>query len=521
MTLEQLPLEDTHSFSDLFLAYLSGTESLKNFYNHPPVLESFEKQIKEKSFPKETRHILQKALQKQYDGFDKSASLVKNIESVTDEKTFTVTTGHQLNIFTGPLYFIYKIITVINACKELQKKYPEYRFVPVYWMASEDHDFEEINHFQLFGKTYQWETEQKGAVGRFNPNSIESVLDDLPERIELFEKAYREHKTLADATRCYVNDLFGEEGLVVLDADDADLKACFQEVMLDDVSRHIAKKLVDDTSTKLEELGYKSQVYAREINFFYLDDQLRERIVYEKGNYYVVNTEKKFSEAEIKALIQQHPEKFSPNVILRPLYQEMILPNLAYVGGSAEIVYWLQLKSVFDHFNTAFPVLMPRNFALVISKAHSRRMRKISLNYRDLFMETQSLISKFLEANAEHSLQLKQEKKVMEEVFASIKHKAMAVDKSLEGFIGAEINEIDKILIVIEKRLKKSEEKNQATAVKQIETLKEKLFPGNSLQERKDNFLNFYINNLKFIEEVTSQLAPFDYRFNVLIEEDS
>src|SRR5699024_1121789 len=148
----------------------------------------------------------------QYKGLPIKAPVQENIESLKQANTFTVTTGHQLNIFTGPLYFIYKIITVINTSKVLAKEYPDCRFVPVYWMASEDHDFEEINHFNLFGKTYRWETSQKGPVGRFSTESIQAVLDDLPEKVPLFENAYQEGKTLAAATRHYVHELFGAEG---------------------------------------------------------------------------------------------------------------------------------------------------------------------------------------------------------------------------------------------------------------------------------------------------------------------
>lgn len=520
MTLEKLPLEHANNFTNIFKDYLSGNSSLEKYYDLPPNLESFEKALKDKKLPAENRKKLQQVLKKQYKDLVPSKALEQNLQKLTDERTFTITTGHQLNIFTGPLYFIYKIVTVINLCKKLKEAHPEYHFVPVYWMASEDHDFEEINHFHLFGRNYVWETQQQGAVGRFNPEEISAICEQLPERIALFEKAYTEHKTLADATRYFVNELFGEEGLIALDADDATLKGLFEEVIKDDLTQHTAKSLVEDTSKALDALDYKTQVYSRDINFFYLDEGLRERIVKDDGKYQVLNTDIQFSEEELLKLVEEHPEKFSPNVILRPLYQEMILPNLAYVGGPAEVAYWLQLKAVFDHYQQPFPILLPRNFALIISKSNARKMNKIPLDVRDMFMDVHDLVKKFLDSSAEHGIQLKKEKEILQEVFTSVKNKVTAVDKSLDGFIGAEANKAEKILENIEKRLKKSEERNQETSVKQIEALKEKLFPGAGLQERHDNFLNFYINSPEILRHFLDHFDPLDFRFNILIEDE-
>ena len=520
MTLEKLPLETVNNFSDIFLDYLSGNASLEKYYHLPPRIESFQHPLKNKKFLPENRKKLQQVLKKQYKEVVQSRAVEQNLQKITEEHTFTITTGHQLNIFTGPLYFIYKIVTVINLCKKLKETYPEYHFVPVYWMASEDHDFEEINHFHLFGKKYTWETQQAGAVGRFNPKEISAIFEQLSERIALFEKAYTEHETLADATRYFINELFGEEGLIVLDADDPALKSLFKQVIKDDLTRHTAKQLVEETSAALDAQGYKTQVFSRDINFFYLDEGLRERIVKEDGQYQVLNTDIQFSEEEILQLVDEHPEKFSPNVILRPLYQEMILPNLAYVGGPAEIAYWLQLKPVFDHYQQPFPILLSRNFALVINKTNARKMHRIPLAARDMFMDTHALVKKFLDNSAEHGIHLKKEKEILQEIFSSVKNKATSVDKSLNGFIGAEANKAQKILETIEKRLKKSEERNQATAVKQIESLKEKLFPNGALQERHDNFLNFYINTPEILQHFLDHFDPFDFRFHIVVEDE-
>ena len=518
MKLEKLPLAKTQQFDPIFLDYLAGKSELASFYHRPPTLDSFSDQIAEKQLSAEQRSTLVEVLQQQYQSLDTPAAVSDNIQGLADDKTFTVTTGHQLNIFTGPLYFVYKIATVINACRELKEAHPDYKFVPVYWMASEDHDFEEISYFSLFGKTYTWETDQQGAVGRFHPNGLGDVLDALPEKTPIFEEAYRQQETLADAVRYYVNELFGEYGLVVLDADDAQLKSSFISVMKDDLLNHSAKQQVEETSAKLEEMNYKTQVFPREINLFYLRKESRERIVREGEKFQVLNTDHTFSEEELLQELEEHPKRFSPNVILRPLYQEVILPNLAYVGGPSELSYWLQLKPVFDHYEVTFPVLIPRNFALVINKTNAKKLHKVGIPVEDLFLDTQTLVKKFVENNADTNISLKEQKAALAQVFEKIKEKARAVDGSLEGFIGSEANQSFKSLSNIEKRLKKSEEQNQETTVKQLEGLREKLFPEGTLQERKENFLNFYINNPKFIEELLESLSPFDFQFHILNE---
>lgn len=518
MTIEKLDLSATGSFSDIFLDYLAGKPEIQPFYERPPTLKSFQEQIKAKTFSEQQRALLSEVLREQYHDLKIAGPVRRNLEHLEESNTYTVTTGHQLNIFTGPLYFIYKIVTVINLCKKLEEAYPNHHFVPVYWMASEDHDFEEINHFSLFGKTYSWHTDQQGAVGRFSTESIDQILNALPSPVPFFEEAYRSCSNLANATRCYVNELFGEEGLIVVDADNPALKASFRKIIADDVTYHHAHRLVAASSAKLDDMGYKTQVHPRDINFFYLKDQLRERIIKEGDSYQVLNTTLSFSQDALLTEVEEHPERFSPNVVLRPLYQEMVLPNLAYIGGPAEVAYWLQLKTTFEYYQVSFPMLLPRNFALIINQVNNRKLRKIPVSVSKLFMDTQRLVSDFVEGNTSHELMLKEEKAALEKVYEQITKKAVAIDKSLVGFMGAEMTKTLKNLDGIEKKMKKAEEKNQQIAVDQLIALKEKLFPGGGLQERKENFLNFYINNPDFIRELLECLDPLDFRFHILSE---
>lgn len=519
MHCEKINLNQTGYFNNLFLDYLDEKHVLKEFYRCSPQIGNISDLLKNRQFEASGRQVLVKVLHGQYKNITIPDNVKNNIDRLLKPETFTVTTGHQLNLFTGPMYFIYKIVTVINTCKKLKQEYPEYHFVPVYWMASEDHDLDEIRSFTLFGKTYSWDTEQTGPVGRMKTGSIRTVIDKLPENVTVFEKAYMENDCLSDAVRYYVNELFGDSGLVVLDADSSALKSRFVDIMKDDLVNHHANDLVESTSSRLGDMGYNTQVYPRAINLFFLENEIRGRIVREKGTYQILDSDLFFTPEEILKIVEESPEKFSPNVILRPVYQEVILPNIIYVGGPAEVAYWLQLKDVFDYYKIPLPMILPRNFALIIGKSLNKKLSNLFITGKDLFGNLRELKDKHLEKKSTYTFSLESEKKILHEIFESIRNKTKAVDKSLESFIGAEEAKSVKNFENIEKRLTKAEEKKDETSIKQIESLKEKLFPGGKLQERVENFLTYYLNDPEFIHFLLDTFDPFDFRMNICYED--
>ena len=518
MQTEKIDLTETECFSSFFLDYIKGDEKLQEFYETPPSIDNFSQQISNRNFPTGHRETLAKVLKEQYQRLSTSSKVSENIESLLSEKTFTITTGHQMNIFTGPLYFIYKIVTVINAAKKLNQKYPASHFVPVYWMASEDHDFDEINHFHLYGKKYQWTTNQTGAVGRFNPHELKELLAQLPGDVSIFERAYLENDTLANACRHYVNALFGEHGLVVVDADHTDLKREFEDVIKSDLLEHDPNALVTAQTARLEQLAYKTQVNPREINFFYLSNGLRSRLERTEDGFEVVDTDLKFSEVEIKKMIKDHPERFSPNVVLRPLYQEVILPNLSYIGGPSELVYWLQLKPMFDRFNIPFPQLMPRNFALVIPANEKRKWDKTGFETKALFQETHQLEKRWIKDHSSEDLSYNDETEIISKAYSSLQEKATSTDSTLsqhlETLSKQTINRLEKA----EKKLIRAEKRKHTDALRQIEEVRNSLFPNEGLQERRNNFMNFYQDDPMFIDELLKAFDPFDFRMHVLIK---
>lgn len=514
--LTKIPFEKTNSFSKFFLDYINGNTTLGKFHNGLPSPENLLAQIDKRNFPPESRQVLSKVLQAQHSELEISEATAQNISDLKSENTYTITTGHQLNIFTGPLYIVYKIVSIIRACEELKKLKPDCNFVPVYWMASEDHDFEEINHFRFNDKKFSWETDQRGAVGRFNTKSIRHIFDEIIGLPDFFSEAYLKQKDLATAVRYYMNHIFGEYGLVIIDADDKGLKTLFKPVIHTDIFEHVPEQKVVSTTNKLEKVGYKTQVHPREVNFFYLKGDIRSRIVKSDAGYEVLDTEIQFTPDEIRREIEEYPERFSPNVVLRPLYQEFLLPNLAYVGGPSELVYWLQLKGVFDHFNTTFPLLMPRNFAGVLTTSSLKKFKKSGLTFEDIFKEENELVKEKVIEHTIYKLDLNEQKGRIKSLFLEAHEQAIEIDKGLDKLVLAELRKSEKSLEKIESKLLKAERRNQEVLVNRIYALKEALFPGGSPQERKDNFLNFYLTNDKFIDSCMESFDPFDYRFHLI-----
>ncbi|TAE75260.1 MAG: bacillithiol biosynthesis cysteine-adding enzyme BshC [Bacteroidetes bacterium] len=518
MQTQTIDFEKSHQFSTIFLDYIQQNEKLKPFYQHFPTIENFEKQIElKKNFLPHQRNILVESLQNQYKNIH--IDIPKSVDLLTQKNTFTITTGHQLCLATGPLYFIYKIITAINTAKQLKKKYPDYHFVPIYWLASEDHDFAEVNHFYLFGKKIEWKNEQKGGVGRFLLENLAETLTEIADfPADWIQNFYKKELNLSQATRLLVAELFKNTDLVCIDADDKLLKKSFTSIIEKEIFTQKSFEIVEKTTEKLAQ-NYKTQINPREINLFYIDTQLRERIVKNGNNFEVLNTNITFSEEKLREEINLFPEKFSPNVVLRGIYQEFILPNLAYIGGPGELAYWFQLKDAFENYEVTFPILMPRNFALYISAGQAKKINKFDFSWENWFENENNLKKMYLLKNEETNVSLNEENIKIKEIFDQIKQKTERLDKGLMDWIGAEETKITKALENIEKKLQKTAETKAETILKQIFAVKEKLFPNGSLQERHDNFLNFYINNKLFIQQLENHLNPFDFRLHILIEE--
>ncbi len=527
MKASYIDYSQTHSFTQAVLKYVEKDPSLAPFMAYEASFEGFEAYLSDK---KDTsgRKILADTLTDQYSGLNTTEKVSENIRLLEKGNTFTITTGHQLNLFTGPLYFIFKIATTIKLCLQLKDRFPDKNFVPVYWMATEDHDFEEIDHTYVAGKKIRWERESGGAAGRMDLKDIEDAIHQYRNVLgldpnglhlaSLVEKAYSQIN-LAAATRYLVNELFKDHGLVILDADDRRLKTGFVPYITRDIIEQNSYEAIEHIDIELKKAGIEAQVHPREINFFYLTDGLRERIVYEHKKYNVLNTGISFTEAELTEEIKTYPERFSPNVVMRPLYQEVILPNLAYVGGGAEIVYWLQLKENFDHYKVQFPILVLRNSALIATENSCSKLDRLGLKWTDLFTDTDELLKNWILANSQHDLSLADEQRQLNSIFEQIKLRAHKIDSTLVNSTDASRARLEHAIKNLEKKLIKAEKRNYETAIGQVLRLKEKVLPKGTLQERKENMALFYVKHGSgFIDELIRHFQPLDFKFTILYE---
>lgn len=502
-----------------------------SFYHRYPNLENFKAQIKEKSasFPDQNRRLLVSALEKQYESVETSETTSQNIKNLANKTTFTVVTGHQLNLFTGPLYFLYKIISTIKLTHQLKERFSNHDFVPVYWMATEDHDFEEINYFNFRGKKVQWNKKASGAVGRLDTNGLEKVYEVISKEFgetengkqlkSLFKKAYLEHKTLTEATRYLANALFGAYGLVIVDGDDPILKKVLIPYIKKDVFENIPYQEVSNTNEVLADLSenYNIQVNPREINYFYLKDETRERIIEKEGHFYVNDTDISFSKQELEAELDAHSERFSPNVIARPLFQEVILPNLCYIGGGGELAYWLELKSYFDALAVTFPILLLRNSALVITEKQGKKVKKLDLKLGDLFLRQNQLINKKIRQISNIDIDFSPQKELLEQQFQHMYDLAEQTDKSFLGAVKAQEVKQKKGLDKLEKRLLHAQKRKLKDQVVRLTMLQNELFPNQSLQERQLNFSELYLElGDDLIPLLFTSLDPLNKKFTIV-----
>jgi bacillithiol biosynthesis cysteine-adding enzyme BshC len=529
-TATRLPYRQTNHFSKTVLDYIDQSPELKPFFVYPPSLNGIKKAIEDRKKFNYNRDVLVNELRKQYAPVTVSEKTKSNIEALASKNTFTFTTAHQNNIFTGPLYFVYKILHTIQLAEYCKANLPEYNFVPVFYIGSEDADLDELNNIHIGGEKLVWNTKQTGAVGRMKVDkelikligSMEGQLSVLPygnEIVGLMKKCYKEGDTIQSSTFKIVNELFGEYGLVVLLPDNTELKRQMIPIFKDDLLNQTASGIVEETAGRLDNAGYKVQANPREINLFYLKDNIRERIEKVNGEWRVVSGKEKFSEAELLGELTEHPDRFSPNVILRGLYQETILPNLAFIGGGGETAYWLQLKDLFDHCKVPFPMLVLRNSFLVVENKWQERISKLGFTIEDFFLSQEELLNRIVMNESKNEVKLNGSLSALEQLYESFKKQASSVDSTLEKHVDALRSRTVHQLQELEKKMLRAEKRKFADQQRQIRSIKDHLFPGDGLQERIDNISYYYAKwGRDFIHKLYEYSLNLEQEFVVLSE---
>lgn len=342
-------------------------------------------------FDAERREALCSAIRRQYadiPDFDGSAA-ARSLEQLALDGTLTVTTGQQVHLFLGPLYVVYKIADAIQKARIYQERWPERRFVPVFWMATEDHDFEEIARVKAFGAELKWQRSHGGPVGRMHLDELQPLLDELDARIsdpsarpewEVLKDIYANSPNLAAATRKIAHRYFGQYGLICLDPDDAVLKQQFQQDMQAELLLGRYSKALQRGTESLSEAGVSATAAVRDPNLFVINESgMRKRIARVENGYKLFPGEEFLPELELSSRLLRSPEQFSPNVLFRPLYQERILPNVAYIAGPSEYIYWSQTKELFTEAGMARPALVRRRSFVVPDGKSLTLMEKLDI----------------------------------------------------------------------------------------------------------------------------------------------
>lgn len=516
----------TGAFSKLVNDYVSGAGEIRPFFEHEVSWQGVGEAIHNRENFDTQRLLLHEVLTEQYSGFTLLEKQLLHLAKLKDKGTFTVVTAHQPNIFTGPLYFIYKILHAIKLADELALRYPQYHFVPVYYMGSEDADLDELGFIYAGGQKLTWQTTQVGAVGRMKTDGLQTIIDSLRlqfghlpfgvEMIRVLEEAYTPGRNIQQATLYLVNELFAQFGLLVLVPDHPKLKAAFGKILHRELFEQFSSGIVAQTTNRLKE-HYKVQAAGREINLFYLfDNGRRERIERTHNGFRVLFSDLYFSPDEMRAELNKHPERFSPNVILRGLFQETILPNIAFIGGGGELAYWLELKGLFAEAGVPYPVLILRNsFLLIGEKAHALQ-QKLGLRPVELFKPLIDLEDMLVVRRQGKKQNTDAAQAALEKIYDTLKAELNEVDATLIPHAGALHSKAKKGLVALAQKMQRAERRKMDVESAQLESLKGMLFPNGSLQERLENFMPYFAQyGPGMLDSLYNQSLTIEQQFTV------
>jgi bacillithiol biosynthesis cysteine-adding enzyme BshC len=522
-----IPFSSTHVFSKLINDYIEGKGTALDFVQYAPNSEGYRAAIEGRKKHPINRGLLFDVLTKQYSNLPQENAVNNQIALLKKDNTFVVTTAHQPNLFTGPLYFFYKIIHSIQLAASLKAAFPECNFVPVYYMGSEDADLDEVGSFNLDQTKCQWVTKQSGAIGRMQVDDallillkqLESYWTILPQgqkALEILKEAYQKGKTISEATLSFVHAFFGAKGLLVLQPDDAALKAAFIPVMEKELLTGFSHQAIQPTIAALSK-DYHVQSEGRSINLFYLKDNLRARIEKQGDQYIVVDSAIQFTEAEIIAELNQYPERFSPNVILRGVFQETILPGVVFVGGGGELAYWMELKNVFQAVGVHYPLLQLRNSFLLMSQKQAEQWSAMQFEEQDLFKPILELEIAYVKKHTNTKLDLQDQLNQLSSLYTNIKNQVVQVDASLGSHTENLAKQANAKLVALEKKMLRAERRKQAVDIQRIHRIKKELFPQDNLQEREAHFSQWVGQyDLSWIDTIMEHSKGLASRFRIV-----
>ena len=507
---------DIPGHQNLFLDYLYEFDKVKSFYKYNfRDREEYPRLFKSVSeSPRGFREELAGIISKQYSGRKISSRTEKNISLLKNNKTLAVVTGQQLGLIGGPLYSFYKIITAIKLSKHLTERYDDYNFVPVFWLEGDDHDFDEVAWINLFNENNELvkvsytdnaaEDINRGSVGYIKlQETINSFFEDMDKNLrgtdfkldimENLRNFYAVGKTFKQAFTELLLWLFDKQGLVIFDPQDKEVKKLLIPVFQKEISgfRDHTEKIVNVSAT-LDEI-YHAQVKVRPVNLFFNYEEGRYLIEPVENEFRLRGKRKKFTFDELNSLIQLEPEKFSPNVLLRPICQDYLLPTAFYIGGPSEIAYFAQVMPLYNIFKVNAPVIYPRSSASLVEKNISSAIEKFDLKINEIFADPEiikgRIVSKMSDASVDKVFD--QASYDMEIVYDKLKEKLFEIDKVLsEAGNKYKQNSLNS-LSQLKGKAVEAQKKKYEISLRQIDKITMNLYPGQNLQEREVNFTYF------------------------------
>lgn len=525
---EEFNFNRSQHFSMRDIAYANFDSRLEKYLSAYPKLENFSSIVDGKSKHFVNRELLVNVIKDQYQSYRVKAP--KSVQELLDKNTFVVTTAHQASILLGPAYYVYKIVSAIALAKKLSSSLEGKKILPVFVLGAEDHDYEEIKSVHILNKTFTWETKQSGSTGAMLLENIQDLINQikniLPENSytevlkKLFDKHFKPTYTLARATAGFVADLFKPYDVIVVNLNHPKLKESFISFIKKEIFENTSIKEITPTITEIEKDGFGQQAFVRDINFFYLGTGYRSRITKENGRFSVVDQNISWTEDEMLKEIENAPHRFSPNVVMRPIYQEHCLPNLAYVGGGGELAYWQERKKQFKAFDLPFPILVRRDSAWWIDYKVQKKYKKLGLEVSDLLNNIHDIQRIVAERNSGIDPSLKNIQEKVEKQFEQVQQTALTINPSLQKHIAAQQTHTLNALKKIEKKLVRQLKKKQIDNLEILALITDSIYPKGKLQERKASFFDIFSKfGYASIDELLLHFDPLKMTYKVFIEQ--
>ncbi|MAT58990.1 MAG: bacillithiol biosynthesis cysteine-adding enzyme BshC [Ignavibacteriae bacterium] len=507
---------DIPGHQNLFLDYLYEFDNVEKYFRYnfrdTNSFSSLFQKISESE--RADKKSVVNAINQFYSAYKPSKKTKVNIELLGKDKTVAVVTGQQLGILGGPLYTFYKTITAIKLASSLKEKYDDYNFVPVFWLEGDDHDFEEVTELNLINQKNELqkfiyndnkpEDFNRGNIGRlaFNEgieNFIQEVKSELRETefsknvFELFEDSYKSGNTFKKAFSDLIFNLFDEEGLIIFDPQQNEIKNLLKPIFKKELSNfEVHANEVVKISADLEEV-YHSQVKVKPINLFYSENNGRYSIEPEDDLFRLKGKRQKFTLIELLDEIENYPDKFSANVLLRPITQDYLLPTGFYVAGPSEISYFAQVMPLYNKFGISEPVIYPRSSVTILEKNIKGVLEKYELNIEDIFVEEKLLNNRVLNQVADIRIDdlLHEYEHQIAKAMDNIKEKLFGIDPTLKDLSDKTYQKIKQGLDTLKSKAENAQERKHDVALRQIKKASISLYPNNNLQERELNWLYF------------------------------